>query len=208
MPLARPASFCLKEIGWALKLKKPIVTVVETEGRFHPFDIDRWRRNECTRAANDRWTQGWLSRTYEQCPAEIRALVEEEHAAGKMIPYRRRWVGGMGSQILQRSKLTSRATWTYHTHTHMLWPPHTYTTHARDFEANAMIKEILSRSHAVCGRSWGAILPTNKTQVEVVDAKSWSREVHVVVDEADEGARVAMGYLQKSMLAFAREFSF
>jgi len=82
--------FCLLEIGWALEMKKPIITIVETEGRFFPFDIERWKRNECTRAANDRWTTGWLSCTYEQCPDKIKALVEGQHATGEMIPYRRR----------------------------------------------------------------------------------------------------------------------
>ena len=159
--------FCLKEVGWALEMKKPIIIIVETEGRFFPFDIERWRRNECTRAANDRWTTGWLSSTYEKCPDEIKALVERQHAAGAMIPYRR-----------------------------------------RDFEAQAMVNEILSRSHAVCGKAWGEILPTDKTLAEVVDAKAWSRLVHVIVDETDEGARHAMSLLQKSMTTFAPGLDF
>ena len=159
--------FCVKEIGWALEMKKPILTIVETEGRFFPFDIERWRRNECTRAANDRWTKGWLSRTYEQCPDDIKALVERQHAAGEMIPYRR-----------------------------------------RDFEAQAMVNEILSRSHSICGKAWGEILPTDKTLAEVVDAKVWSRLVHVIVDETDEGARHAMSLLQKSMKTFAPGLNF
>merc|ERR1712023_41652 len=86
--LSRP--FCLKEIGWALDFDKPIVIVVETENRFWPFDLKRWRANQCTKAPDGSWTTGWLSRTYEQCPERIRSLVESQTRKGKMLPFRRR----------------------------------------------------------------------------------------------------------------------
>ena len=89
-PFPQPLSFCLKEIGWALAASKPVIVVTELEGRFFPFDMQRWKENRCTRGANDTWTDGWLSCEYEKCPAEIKALIEEHE--GKMIPYRRRWV--------------------------------------------------------------------------------------------------------------------
>ena len=85
-------SFCLKEIGWALELKKPVIVVVERETRFFPFDIERWRYDRCTRDDAGRWVEGWLARKYEECPVEIKTLVEEHAAAGMMIPYRRRCV--------------------------------------------------------------------------------------------------------------------
>ena len=87
--LSRP--FCLKEIRWALQMKKPIIIVVERENRFFPFDIERWRRDECTRKQDGTWEQGWLSSSYAQCPDPIKDLIEEYHANGSMIPYRR-WV--------------------------------------------------------------------------------------------------------------------
>ena len=46
--------------------------------------------------------------------------------------------------------------------------------------------------------TWGSILPTNKTQVEVVDASSWSRVATVVFDEDDKKAASAMDDLKKS----------
>ena len=81
-----------------------------------------------------------------QCPDKIKVLIEEQHARGIMIPYRR-----------------------------------------RDFAAHAMLHEILHRSHVQCGMSWGAVLPTNKTQIKIVDANAWSRLAHIVVDDSDKG---------------------
>ena len=81
-------SFCLKEIGWALSARKPVIVVFEEEERFFPFDINRWRQNQCAKGENGAWVEGWLSRKYEDCPENIKALVEEH--ANKMIPYRRR----------------------------------------------------------------------------------------------------------------------
>ena len=104
--------FCLLEIQWAIEFGKPIMFVVEKENvrcpfdsleplflnadtytrthqMYFPFDIERWRRDECTRAANDRWTKGWLQCRYDDCQDEIKALVEEHSAKSKMIPYRR-----------------------------------------------------------------------------------------------------------------------
>ena len=80
--------FCLKEIGWALAARKPIIVVCEEEGRFFPFDIERWRQNQCTKGEDGKWFDGWLSCKYENCPEDIKVLVEDH--ADKMIPYRRR----------------------------------------------------------------------------------------------------------------------
>ena len=61
-----------------------------------------------------------------------------------------------------------------------------------------MVNEILRRAHTIWGTTWGSILPTSKTEIEVVDAKVWSRVVTVVVDEDDEAAAAAIGDLKKS----------
>ena len=42
-------TFCLKEIAWAMELRKPILFVRETETRFYRWDIGRWRLDRCTR---------------------------------------------------------------------------------------------------------------------------------------------------------------
>ena len=61
-----------------------------------------------------------------------------------------------------------------------------------------MVDEILRRAHSASGRPWGAILPTNKTQVEVVDASAWSRVATVVFDKDDQAATSAVDDLKKS----------
>ena len=61
-----------------------------------------------------------------------------------------------------------------------------------------MVDEILRRAHTTSGMTWGSILPTNKTQVEVLDATSWSRVATVVFDEDDEKAASAMDDLKNS----------
>ena len=45
-------SYCLKEIGWAIDFKKPILILQEVEGRFWPFDYERWKKDECVRNEN------------------------------------------------------------------------------------------------------------------------------------------------------------
>ena len=63
--LSRP--FCIKELGWAIDMKKPIVVVVERESRFWPWDYERWRTNRCARDSDNNWVKGWLSRKFEDC---------------------------------------------------------------------------------------------------------------------------------------------
>ena len=86
--LSRP--FCLKELGWAIEFDKPILVVVEREGRFWSWDMERWRTNRCTRDSNNKWVEGWLSKKYEDCPENIRKLIEHHHENGLMLEYRRR----------------------------------------------------------------------------------------------------------------------
>lgn len=84
--LSRP--FCQKEIMWALEFKKPILIVVEEEERFFAWDIERWKTNRCSRAHDGTWTTGWLSKTYEECPKQVKDLIESNIT--QMIPFRRR----------------------------------------------------------------------------------------------------------------------
>ena len=62
-----------------------------------------------------------------------------------------------------------------------------------------MIDEILHRSHRTCGMVWGSVLPPNKTQVEVVDASSWTRRVRVLYDDGDDRARAVVSSLNDAM---------
>ena len=70
----------------------------------------------------------------------------------------------------------------------------------REFEAFAMVDEILQRSHRTCGMVWGSVLPPNKTQVEVVDASSWARRVFVVHDEGDVRVQGVVSNLIDTMM--------
>merc|ERR1712046_545065 len=86
--LSRP--FCLKEIQWAIEYEKPIVMMVETEERFWPWSLRRWKASLCNRGTDGDWEKGWLSRTYDQCPQSVRKLVEDHCDRSLMIPFRRR----------------------------------------------------------------------------------------------------------------------
>ena len=77
--------FCLLEIGWALRSKKNIIIVVETNPRFASWDFERWTRNETIKN-----TYGTLSITYEKIDEQIRNEITRQHKSGLMIPYRRR----------------------------------------------------------------------------------------------------------------------
>ena len=105
--LTRP--FCLKEIGWALEAKKPIVIVAEEEERFWPFDIKRWEKNECTKDTTV-WPHVWkksegLGSEYAFCPDNIKAEIHRQHDAGLILPYRRRdfEASAMILQVLEKA---------------------------------------------------------------------------------------------------------
>ena len=103
--------YCLLEIACALECGKPIVVVVEENPEFRAWDIERWRNDQCTRAADnqDRAQQSWhvsinLQTPYAKLEAlrfeeqglrriggrQIKQMIESHHADGRMIPHRRR----------------------------------------------------------------------------------------------------------------------
>jgi hypothetical protein len=105
--LTRP--FCLKEIGWALDANKPIVIVAEEEERFWPFDIERWKKDECTKDTTV-WPHTWkksngLGSDYASCPANIKTEIQRQHDAGLILPYRRRdfEANGMILEVLKKA---------------------------------------------------------------------------------------------------------
>ena len=90
--LSRP--FCLKEINWALEANKPIIVIQEDEERFWPFDINRWRKDQCTKDTTV-WPHVWrktedLGCDYLSCPNAIKNEIERQHCSDLILPYRRR----------------------------------------------------------------------------------------------------------------------
>ena len=125
-------TFCIAELTWALEFGKPIIVVVEEEGRFWPFDLQRWKAGRLAKvaaahggsAASAASAAGgaaaWgvdceLQVTHAECPRHIRELIEARCASGSMLPFRR-----------------------------------------REFEVDAMVHEIVRRSSACASVSWGA----------------------------------------------------
>ena len=96
--------FCLAEITYALEFDKPIIIVSEQEGRFWPFDLERWQQNRCMRIKDGEWAVGGLQTTYETCPAPIRDLIEARAAEGSILPFRRRdfEVNALTREIVRR----------------------------------------------------------------------------------------------------------
>ena len=109
--LSRP--WCLKEIEWAIDFQKPIFVVVEREDRFWCWDIERWRTNRCTRDSNNRWVEGWLARTYKDCPLKVRKFIEHQYNSGLMLPFRRRSfeVTALVQEICRRVRITGCVPW-------------------------------------------------------------------------------------------------
>ena len=152
---------------------KPIVIIVEEEGRFFAWDADRWRNDQCTRkeGTTSEWTSGWLQNIYAEVEAaypEVVELIEAHLDAGTMIPYRR-----------------------------------------RDFEADAMARELVRRAstapHVVFGavhraRSvpaqaispvhvhWGTVLPPS--QAERTAQLDTPRMVRIIADTQAAGTLV------------------
>jgi len=87
-------TFCLKEIQWAIEFNKKIVIIVEKEARFHAWDHNRWKEDECTRVAGElNYTKGWLQNTYEDVKEnfpQVLVEIEQQNTNGSMLPFRRR----------------------------------------------------------------------------------------------------------------------
>lgn len=109
--LSRP--FCLKELEWAINFKKPILIIVEKEDRFWPFDIERWRNNQCSRDSSNNWVKGWLSRKYEDCSDTVKTFIEYQHKHNMMLEYRRRGfeIDALAREVVRRVRITGRVPW-------------------------------------------------------------------------------------------------
>eukprot|EP00808_Paulinella_micropora_P011974 g61379.t1 len=91
--LSRP--YCLKEIWWALLLKKPLVIVSELDERFFPFDFLRWTQDRLQKLPGwDQWAVSHnLGSTYKDCLLNYKRLhdvVKQRWDSGNFIPFRRR----------------------------------------------------------------------------------------------------------------------
>ena len=131
--LSRP--FCVAEVTYALKFKKPIIIVTEEEERFWPFDVKRWQHDRCIRVSGggpygDGWVDGHSGKTsYKDCPQTVKDLIEERANDGSMLPFRRR--------DFEVNALT------------------------REIVSNALTREIdrASKLGLSCGVTWGSRLP-------------------------------------------------
>eukprot|EP01047_Picozoa_sp_COSAG01_P009929 COSAG01_NODE_415_length_17322_cov_14.785926_6_plen_1282_part_00 len=97
--------WCNKEIGWAIDFGKPIITIVEKEERFYAFDIERWRENRCSKRGEGVYKIGHLRMKYEDCPAQVKSLVEQHHNSGNLLPFRRRdfQIDALAREVVRRA---------------------------------------------------------------------------------------------------------
>ena len=129
--------FCLLEIGWALRSKKNIIIVVETNPRFASWDFERWTRNETiknTYVVFEFSSQSNVYRLDTHLLHHKKISLEKQHSNTKhrygptlSITYDK-----IDEQI--RKEITRQ-------HKSGLMIPY----RRRDFEARAMTREILSR---------------------------------------------------------------
>ena len=139
-------TFCIKEIKWAIEFGKPILIVRETEERFWPFDIERWRNDHCARNAKGGWETGWLQNTFAACDPVIVDEIERQWSSSTMMPFRR-----------------------------------------REFEANALVREIIRRASDSCSVAWGQHLPPSRAIAEAqCEATRHVFAVNANNDRADE----------------------
>lgn len=128
--LSRP--YCLLELGWAIEFNKPIVVIVETEPRFWPFDLERWKRDECAKLATSKWTVDYtLAVPFVDVPTHICEFVEEQWVSGTMLPFRR-----------------------------------------REWETDALVREIVRQASRNTGVAWGQCLPTQGGTSRVSKARA------------------------------------
>eukprot|EP00808_Paulinella_micropora_P006456 g79812.t1 len=87
----------LKEISWALEFDKPILVVLETDGRFFSFDWVRWTRDELHKMPGwDIWEVALnLGKAYKDLKEDpkftpVHDKLQQLWMAHTMIPYRRR----------------------------------------------------------------------------------------------------------------------
>lgn len=120
--------FCLKEFGWALELRKPILLVREDDERFMPWRRDKWRDGQSWNAASKSWRAD-PSAQYEALATglrkdgavvvgaditrRIRDEVDAQADAGRIVTYRRRdfEVDAMMSELLRLAAQDPNVLW-------------------------------------------------------------------------------------------------
>ena len=115
--LSRP--FCLKEIGWALEAEKRIIIVAEEEERFWPFNLQRWMNDECTKDTTV-WPHVWVKSENKDDEGKLRSSLGSDYKscpANIKAEIHRQYESGL---VLPYRR--------------------------RDFEANAMILQVLERA--------------------------------------------------------------
>ena len=169
---------------------KPIVIIVEEEGRFFAWDADRWRNDQCTRkeGTTSDWTTGWLQNRYAEVEAaypEVVELIEAHLDAGTMIPYRRRdfEADAMARELVRRASTA----------------PHVVSGAVH--RAKSVPAQAVSPVHV----NWGAILPPS--QAERTAQLVAPRVVRIIADTQVEDTLVKNLKDILSLLSHKLEFA-
>ena len=174
--------FCLKEISWALEFAKPILIIVETDARFAPWQYQRWKNDLCARISI---SSPWLARR-----------TKSDWTRGKLQ-----------STFSQTLANHPRIVDLINAH-HLARIPY----RRRDFEADAMVREILRRIGNFAAAEdetlphiikWGTVLPPSRAEMNAQLAAP--RAVKVI---ADRNAHMVVDELTATLAALSQALAF
>ena len=158
--------YCVREIGWAIEHKKPIIIVNETDKRFYPWNKQRWMDDRCTKNKEGIWVCDWLQLPYatcavEQCPS---SLPNTGNFAGKIVQ----------DEVIRQDTLGSMIPF-----------------RRRGYEAEAMFKAIIERAGKTC--SWGHVVDTwDDTGENKMQLQSERRVLYIFSEQDKDGKAIAL----------------
>ena len=161
--LSRP--FCLKELSWALEFGKPIVVLAETEDRFFPFDLGRWQRDEVKKDTSV-WPHRWV------VDSELGLQYDEAEKKGEMVA----GVKQAYPHIVEFIERTVRER-------------NILPFRRREFEVDALVREIIRRAASNPGIKWGSVLPPSQASHEA--RLNALRRVCVITSETERTTAIA-----------------
>ena len=145
--------FCLAEIMYALEFGKPIIIVTEEESRFWEFDLERWRTNCCTRIDPDLQSEEEKLKHRGWTQGKLQTTYETCPDCIKQL---------IEDRAANGSMLPFRR---------------------RNFEVDALTREIVRRASVFPSVQWGAVLPPPAALVKL-DA-SLQRKVFICAFETE-----------------------